>query len=125
GVGEEARRIPTGHHPPPSAAPPRRWTDARDRPRAGTRLTHGAPSQRQDLAPVLVTRRQMTDERVLDGDEAELGEELGALGTDAGEIGERRLGPRGGPRRGSTRGGAGLSCAGGSTRWPGPGDRPQ
>ena len=81
-------------HPRPAAG---RRADAADGARARAALARAEARERGELGPVLVAERQ-EEERVLDGVEAQLGEELGALGADALEELERRGEAATGPR---------------------------
>src|SRR6185503_13781159 len=67
-----------------------RRTHAADGPRARARLPLGDAGERDELAAVLVARRQVK-ERILDGVETELGQELCALRADARREPERRV----------------------------------
>ena len=67
-----------------------RRAHAADGPRARAGLPLGDAGERDKLAAVLVARGQVK-ERVLDGVEPELGEELGALRADARQEPERRV----------------------------------
>src|SRR5207249_9283338 len=95
-AAQEAARVADHDGQGHARAPTRRRADPRDGPRARARVAHGEATEGEDLAAILVAAREVLAERVLDGDEPELGQEFCALRADAG----KRLEARAGPRRG-------------------------
>ncbi len=115
-AGEEPGAVAQQHRQRRPRAAPRRRADRADDPAHGGHLLGLEAPERSEVAAVLVARGQVV-ERVLDGPEAQVAEELGPLRPDAlHELQRRRerMGRRRGRARprGLTRGQRFASCQG-------------